>query len=123
MKLHYYPESGTAYFTGQTFRVSSSEHTETELMEISPRNFELNQNYPNPFNPTTEISFNMEKPGHVNLEIYNIIGQKVKTLVDRHMDTGTHSVEWDASNCASGIYFYKITINGVSQSQKMLLTK
>jgi flagellar hook assembly protein FlgD len=65
----------------------------------------------------------MEKPGHVNLEIYNIIGQKVKTLVDRHMDTGTHSVEWDASNCASGIYFYKITINGVSQSQKMLLTK
>jgi len=88
----------------------------------------LKANYPNPFNPSTTIAFDMAQAGNVSIEVYNIKGQKVKTLVDGDYGVGRHSVVWngdDASgrNVGSGIYFYRMTTSGYSSIQKMLLMK
>jgi len=88
-----------------------------------PAEFRLDQNYPNPFNPKTDIRFSLPQPANVRLEIFNIIGQKVATLVDRHMSAGSHSVTWDGSSVASGIYLYRLQAGDVVVSKKMMLVK
>ena len=85
--------------------------------------YHLAQNYPNPFNPTTTINFMLKKAGPVELVIYNIQGQKVATLVDAKMKAGTHSVTWNGSNLASGVYFYKLTSGDFTNVKKMMLLK
>jgi len=85
-------------------------------------------NYPNPFNPTTTISYNLPQAGHVTLEVYNVAGQKVRTLVDQHQDAGRQSIIWDgkdeySSQVASGIYFYRIDTEDFSSTRKMVLLK
>jgi len=74
----------------------------------TPEAFELFQNYPNPFNPTTTIRFNLKKTTHVTLSIYNTLGQKVATLVDKRMQAGYKGVVWDASHLSSGTYYYHL---------------
>ncbi len=93
-----------------------------------PTSFFLAQNYPNPFNPTTTIEFSLESNKFVNLEIYNILGQQVRRLIDESMPAGAYSVEWDATNqqgvrVASGVYLYRLTVDNNTQSKKMLLLK
>ena len=93
-----------------------------------PEGFRLEQNYPNPFNPTTTIEFALPQAGPVSVEIYNINGQKVRTLIDGPMTAGVHTVEWDAtdeagSRVASGVYFYRLTTDEFTQSKKMTLLK
>ena len=88
-----------------------------------PAGFALNQNYPNPFNPTTNISFNLPTAGEVTLEVYNIQGQKVATLVNGFKSSGSHSVAFDASNLASGVYAYRLISKNSVQVKKMLLIK
>jgi hypothetical protein len=89
----------------------------------------LHQNYPNPFNPTTTISFSVtQTSSFVTLEIYNIKGQKVKTLVNKVLPAGEHSVVWDGKNTnnktvASGIYFYNLKVGHYKKARKMLLIK
>jgi len=88
----------------------------------------LAQNYPNPFNPSTTISFNLPKAGNVKLDVYNIKGQRVKTLIDGFMNPDMHSVVWNGTDqnnqsVASGVYFYRLTANGKSETKKMLLMK
>jgi hypothetical protein len=85
--------------------------------------FRLKQNYPNPFNPSTSIEFVLSKAGRATLDIYNVVGQKVATLVDGKMVAGDHEIVWDASTFASGIYFYKLNFEGSSQTKKMMLIK
>ena len=80
----------------------------------SPQTFSLGQNYPNPFNPQTTISFNVKKMCHVNLDIYNLRGQHVATLVDGLKPAGQYKVPFDASGLASGIYFYRIRMGDAS---------
>lgn len=86
-------------------------------------NYKLCQNYPNPFNPSTTISYALPEDGYVELEIYNSLGQKVETLVNKMMQAGVHKIIWNAHNVPSGVYFYKITINNFSQMNKMVLLK
>ena len=74
-----------------------------------PKSFALHQNYPNPFNPVTMINYQLPMINDVDLSIYNLLGQKVATLVDKRQQAGYHSVEWDASGFASGVYYWKIT--------------
>ena len=86
------------------------------------------KNYPNPFNPTTTISFEIAEAGKTQIEIYNVKGQKVKTLLDDAMEMGEHSVIWNGTNSnnkqvASGIYFYKVSVNNTEQIKKMILIK
>jgi len=80
-------------------------------------------NTPNPFNPTTTISFNLPQSELVNLTIYNLMGQKVTTLLDRPLGAGEHSVAWNGSNVASGVYFYVLDVGTATMTQKMLLLK
>jgi hypothetical protein len=88
-----------------------------------PETFQLNQNYPNPFNPVTTISFDVGRAGHVKLDVYNVLGQRVASLVDRHMERGTYEAEWEASSFSTGIYFYKLETESFSDTKKMLLLK
>ena len=90
---------------------------------VLPESFELSQNYPNPFNPTTAISFALPKAAQVSLTVFNILGQEVARLVDGPMAAGTHQVTFDASNVASGIYFYRIQTDGFTEQKKMVLLK
>ena len=88
----------------------------------------LSQNYPNPFNPTTNIKFNIPTSSNVNLSIYNVKGQLVKTLVNDKFAAGEHSVTWNGvdnnnNTVASGVYFYKLDANGSTEMRKMLLMK
>ena len=87
-----------------------------------PTMFSLSQNYPNPFNANTTIEFAITENGNVNLEIYNILGRKVETLVDKNMDRGTYKVTWNA-DVPSGVYFYKIVQGNSALTKKMILLK
>jgi len=93
--------------------------------EQLPKNFKLEQNYPNPFNPVTTIKFQLPKASNVTLVIYNIQGQEVARLVDDYVGAGYHSVNWDASNAASGIYIYRLQsrLSGFSDTKRMLYIK
>ena len=85
--------------------------------------FELYQNYPNPFHQTTVIGFNLEKPSHVNLAIYDIQGREVMKLIDENFSAGIHQKVFNASNLTEGIYFYKMRANGTTQTKKLVSTK
>ena len=85
--------------------------------------YKLEQNYPNPFNPTTVINFTIPNEGNTKVEVFNILGQKVMTLLDENLEVGTHKVEFDASNLTSGIYFYKLQSNNFTSIKKMMLLK
>lgn len=88
-----------------------------------PTEFKLEQNYPNPFNPSTTINYSVAEQGPVNLEIYNIVGQKVATLVNANQPAGNYSVKFDASKLSSGVYIYRITTNNYVKALKMSLMK
>lgn len=93
-----------------------------------PASYQLAQNYPNPFNPTTTIEFNLPTTEYVTLEVFNINGQKVKTLVNDIMSAGTHAIEWDATSesgnkVASGVYLYKLSAGDFTETKKMTLMK
>ena len=94
-----------------------------------PQNYDLKQNYPNPFNGTTQIQFDLPKSSHVTLEIFNVLGQKVKTLVDEELQAGYKQVTWDGKDqrgnlVSTGIYFYRIRAeNQFTDMRKMLLIK
>ncbi len=87
------------------------------------RDYKLYSNYPNPFNPITNISYDIGDNCFVSLTVYNILGQEVKTLVNEFKVSGHYSVEFDASNFASGIYFYKIATEKFKETKKMVLVK
>ncbi len=88
-----------------------------------PEAFALEQNYPNPFNPSTSIAFSLPASVGVKLEVYNMIGQKVATLVNGKLAAGNHTINWEARDVPSGIYFYKLEAANFSQTRKMLLMK
>ena len=87
------------------------------------QSFRLDQNYPNPFNPVTTISFRLPDRSEVILTVYNAIGQRIVTLVDRQKDAGSHSVNFDASEFASGLYLYRIQAADFVKTRKMMLVK
>ena len=85
--------------------------------------FAVDQNSPNPFNPTTSISFTIPSADHVAVDIYNVAGQKIDTLVNDFMDAGNHSITWDASELSNGVYFYTVKSGNFSKTMKMTLLK
>jgi hypothetical protein len=88
-----------------------------------PDDYILGQNYPNPFNTTTGISFELPAAGDVRLDVYNLAGQVVGSLADSYYDAGSHTVVWDASGMASGVYFYRLTAGGKTFTKRMTLLK
>jgi hypothetical protein len=109
------------------FRIG--DNTEWSLHEVErpevglPTFTSLDQNYPNPFNATTNISFNLAEAGNVSLNVYDITGRLVTTLVDGQMDAGQHVVAWDGSNVSSGVYFYKLSTGDYTATKSMNLLK
>ena len=89
----------------------------------TPLKFQLYQNYPNPFNPNTIINYELSMSNYVKLLIYDINGKLVEKLVDENQTAGSYNVKWDASNYSSGVYFYILTVNGISEMKQMLLVK
>lgn len=88
-----------------------------------PNNFRLEQNYPNPFNPSTTISFSLPVRGFVTIDVFNAVGQKVASLINRQMNAGTYSIYFNADNLTSGVYYYQMNTTGFSSTRKMLLIK
>jgi len=88
-----------------------------------PPGFELTQNYPNPFNPTTIIRFDLPESGPIALKLYDILGRKVLTILEREMKAGYHSVEFEASGFSSGMYFYRLETTQGVMTRKMCLLK
>ncbi|PJA97978.1 MAG: hypothetical protein CO128_09690 [Ignavibacteriales bacterium CG_4_9_14_3_um_filter_30_11] len=88
-----------------------------------PNTFTLAQNYPNPFNPSTIIRYGLPKEGFVTLNVYDMLGREVKILVNEFKSAGSYSVDFNASNLASGIYFYQMQAGDFVQTKKLLLMK
>lgn len=89
----------------------------------SPSEFALFQNYPNPFNPTTTISYDLGLLSHVKLSIYNLLGEEIALLVDGYQDAGYHAVQFDGTNFASGVLFYRLETKSLIQTKRMLYIK
>jgi hypothetical protein len=93
-----------------------------------PTHYSLNQNYPNPFNPSTTLAYSLKEAGRVTINIYNVLGQNVKTLVDEYQDAGEYTKIWNGdddsgNDVSSGVYFYRIKAGDFSDIKKMVLMK
>ncbi|MEJ2494618.1 MAG: T9SS type A sorting domain-containing protein, partial [Ignavibacteriaceae bacterium] len=91
--------------------------------ETMPQEYKLSQNYPNPFNPTTTIDYTLPEQSMVTITIYDAIGDEIDQIFSGEKAAGSYSVQWNAANYASGIYFYKLAANNFVQVKKMLLLK
>lgn len=102
----------------------SKTHTANELETGTiPTATELRHNYPNPFNPSTKIEFYVDRPGRVELSVYDLSGRQVAELVSRTLSAGTHSRQFDGGNLASGVYIYRLTTEYTTLSKKLTLVK
>ena len=88
-----------------------------------PKSFSLYQNYPNPFNPTTNIKLDVSKSGLVKIVVYDVSGREVSTIVNEPMQSGSYTVDFNASGLSSGVYFYSLITGGYSETKKMILIK
>ena len=89
----------------------------------APINFELSQNYPNPFNASTLIKYSLSRPAHVTVDIFDMLGRKVLTMADGEENAGAHEVVWNAPDQASGIFFYRVSVDDQSKTGRMVLLK
>ncbi len=98
----------------------------TKVGENVPNTFSLGQNYPNPFNPATTIPFTLRSSGHISLTIYNVMGQKIATVIYNYISAGNHTVTWDGmddqgNHVSAGIYLYRFKAGRYTETKKMLL--
>ena len=91
--------------------------------DIVPAQFVLKQNYPNPFNPVTKISYSIDRTSNVSLKLYDVRGGLVETLLSKRIQSGNHDYILDASHLSSGVYFYTMSVNDVSETKKLILMK
>ena len=104
------------------------QHNPNGSVQNIPNKYALHQNYPNPFNPITKINYNLPNTVKVKVDIYDIRGRKVKSLLNQLQDPGFKSIQWDALNdlgerVSSGMYFYRIETSEFKQTKKMILLK
>ncbi|MCB0747262.1 MAG: T9SS type A sorting domain-containing protein, partial [Ignavibacteriae bacterium] len=108
---------------GVGFKVVVPNPTDVNSLETTPNEYGLAQNYPNPFNPSTTISYTLPNSGFTKLSVYNSLGQEVQSLINDNQSAGTHTVNFNASNLPSGMYFYSLTSGNFTQTNKMILMK
>lgn len=121
---HYYSVDslGRAQLARRVVRVNNGNAVSTE--ELIPVTTSLEANYPNPFNPSTSIRYHVANPSNIAIKVYSITGKKVLTLINNYHESGSYEIEMYAGNIPSGLYFYRLTQNGIAlQTQKMLLLK
>lgn len=107
----------TNYFTIST---STGIEKRSEIIPIANR---LYENYPNPFNPTTNINFDIALGGFVKIVIFDVLGQEISTLYEEELQAGSYKINWDANNCPSGVYFYRMQTGDFVQTKKLILMK
>ncbi|HRB00684.1 MAG TPA: T9SS type A sorting domain-containing protein, partial [Ignavibacteria bacterium] len=98
----------------------------SDLQSVSnsiPSIFKLYQNYPNPFNSKTKIKIDIRKRGYYEMEIFNNAGKKIETLYNGELNTGQYEIIYDAKELSSGIYFYRLSGNNISETKKLILIK
>ncbi len=120
VKLELIDEFGTKFADNTILNKNA---TSVPNDEILATNFRLEQNYPNPFNPSTTIRYQIPTESHVTLRVYDFLGREVATLLNAKQTAGRYSVRFNADNLSSGLYLYRIKINGFSQSKKMMLLR
>jgi hypothetical protein len=110
---------------GSAYDIGCYEFTgTTEVVQANiPKSFKLFQNYPNPFNPTTKIEFQLANSGFVSLKVYNVLGNEIKTLLNKEMSAGNYEVTFDGSEFSSGIYFVRLEQDSFIQTIKMTLMR
>ncbi len=94
-----------------------------EIPGVAPKGYNLSANYPNPFNPSTKISFSIPRSENVTLKIYDMMGKEITTLIDKQMNTGSYTVDFNAGNLASGVYLYRLQSGSFVQTRQMVLVK
>jgi hypothetical protein len=117
---------GSKVFVGGNSRITSSLNTATSVSPVSnqiPDRYSLKQNFPNPFNPSTKINFDIKNSSFASLKIFDSMGREVETLVNENLSAGSYSVEFNASNITSGIYFYTLNTDAFTETKKMVLVK
>jgi hypothetical protein len=92
-------------------------------ISVIPEKYSLAQNYPNPFNPVTKINFAIPKQGFVTLKVYDILGREIRSLVNEVKPAGNYSVDFNASELSSGVYFYRIESGSFTDIKRMVLIK
>lgn len=104
--------------------IKNSQVTGVQIINSEiPKEFTLGQNYPNPFNPATKIRFSVPKENIVILAVYDVRGKGISVITNSYLKAGVYEAEWDASSVASGMYFYRLTTGGFSETKKMILIK
>ena len=119
------PESNELFSVSGNFEIveTLAANSNDYIDVINPDIISLGAAYPNPFNPTTSLQLQVGNAGHVTMNVYNVMGQVVETLVNNTMDAGNYNITWDATNFSSGMYVVKAeTVNGMA-SQKVMLVK
>ena len=107
----------------QTYQLNVTNNITLVADKNIPNEFKLYQNYPNPFNPTTTIEYSLSRQSHVNIKIFNSLGQEISELVNSDRSAGIHRVHFDGSRIASGVYFYKMTAGSFVKVRKMMILK
>jgi hypothetical protein len=117
--------SGNRFYLDNVVVVAGGTLTAVEepATKVVPANFALEQNYPNPFNPSTRIQFSVANDDHITLNVYNVTGQLVSSLINERLTAGSYSVMFDASSLPSGVYYYRLTSSHANVAKKMLLLK
>ena len=122
--LRYVDSEGNPYnYLVHSYLGISTAIGEKQLLSFIPDEYSLSQNYPNPFNPTTTIKYGLPEPGQVKLIVYDIKGREVMKLVEEEKEAGFHTVDFDGSRLASGIYFYRLQSKNFQQIRKMMIIK
>ena len=113
------------WYKTMKYSVRCIKNTATDVEDENqlPVDYQLGQNYPNPFNPSTVIPYTLSETGFVTIEVYDMLGRKVSRLVNENKSAGNHHVNFDASNLSSGLYLYRISVNGFISSKKMQLVR
>jgi hypothetical protein len=108
-----------------TVKVSGIANPITDVEQLTgfPKVFALSQNYPNPFNPSTTLSFSLPSRSFVTLNIFDLLGREVATVVSEEFPAGTYSRQWNASNISSGIYFYRLKAGSFIEIKKLVLLR
>lgn len=121
--------TGSRRFTGSSVsyiwlvKLGPDEVVNAEINVYDLKAFDISQNYPNPFNPTTKIEYSVSHPGFITLQVFDVLGNEIKTLVNEEKAAGRYNISFDGTSLASGIYFYVLRAGDFIKSRKMLLLK
>src|SRR5690606_29646397 len=107
----------------RVYRTWASVIVNIPINNTVPESFELKQNYPNPFNPVTRISYSLPVKSNISIKVYSVIGKELMTLVTGVFEPGNHSIDFNASNLSSGVYYYRLETSAFTETRKMVVVK